>query len=163
MVGRRARFDIAIKQVWSPNTLQWNVTFEMREEAQKLLEGQTEHLRAKLSAIGSQKRVEIALSNLVRERCLYVPAPSYSNRNLTDGAYTNEGRLEMVSAPKILDALGDLSWALDGQSGRADDSQPLERQDTTPVDLSYDVTEFGLRLLKACEPDGGMLSRAMRY
>ncbi|RWA97590.1 Abi-alpha family protein [Mesorhizobium sp.] len=141
-----------IKQVVSSSKWGRPMTMGMRADAQKLLQVDIENFRASRASIGSQKRLEIALANLVRERCLYVPAPSYSDRKLTEQAYAIDGRLEIVSEPRVLDALGDLSWAVDGQSGRADDSQPLEVQDKTPVDLSYDVTEFGLRLLMACEP-----------
>lgn len=94
----------------------------------------------------------MALSNLQKERCLCVPAPSHQRRNLVSRNRTEFGALEMVDPTKIEDALDSIAWSINEHSGYSDARWRILRDDYLSIDLSFDLTDYGERLLAACEP-----------
>ncbi len=96
-----------------------------------------------------ERIIQQALANLVKERCICVPAPSFSARSLSSGR--EYGNVELVSEAKLQDALEEISSSIDEHSGRPDMLPGLLDANASPVDANYDLTDHGMRLLLACE------------
>lgn len=103
-----------------------------------------------------------ALTLLVKERCLCVPAPTFSDRKLTTiSRFSDLGPLEMLDASKVEDALNEISASVDEHSGYPGMLPDLLKRETTwakdgtfMLESNYGLTSYGERLLEACEPSG---------
>lgn len=128
-----------------------NMVIGVREEISKRLVALIETMKQTHSYGVTERQFEVVLSNLVKDRCLCVPAPTHRSWRLISRARSEFGDLEMVDPAKIEDALNDVAWAINEHSGHSDARPSLLRDGYHPIDLSFDLTDYGARLLAACE------------
>lgn len=129
-----------------------NMVIGVREEISKRIAALVDPLKQRHIPGVPDKQFEVALSNLVKERCLCVPAPTHQRWRLVSRARSEFGDLELVDPAKIEDALNDVAWSINEHSGHSDARPGFLRDGYNPIDLSFDLTDFGARLLAACEP-----------
>jgi hypothetical protein len=129
-----------------------NMTLGVRREISERLSAQIDVLREKHIPGIHDSTMNIALSNLVKERCLCVPAPAYRSWRLVSRGRSEFGELELVDPARVEDALNDVAWSINEHAGHSDAQPGLLREDYIPNELSFDLTDYGVRLLAACEP-----------
>jgi hypothetical protein len=100
--------------------------------------------------------IENAIGLLLKEGCLSIPTPTFSNRKFTrrgEGGYV--GSSEEVDEARLIDALDEIAWSVEIQRGVAGEMPallPKSRQSGELLQPSYSLTAYGERLLSACEP-----------
>lgn len=101
----------------------------------------------------SEDRVSRALLLLVKEGCIFLPSPTFSYHNLAE---SRGGRSDSaLDLAKLEDALNEISWHVDRQSGDRGALADIHNLDVSPISLNYNLTGYGERLLAACQVSAG--------
>lgn len=124
-----------------------NLILGVREATSPRIRAALANLREKYAPELTDEQIDIALSNLIKERCLCIPAPVYERWDVADPF----SRGTPASPEKLQDALNDIAGSVNEHSGYTAANPKLLRDDMLPTDINFDLTKFGLRLLTACE------------
>jgi hypothetical protein len=104
----------------------------------------------------TEMSIENALGLLLKEGCLSIPTPTFSNRKFTRrGEMALTGSSEEVDEARLIDALDEIAWSVEIQRGVAGEMPallPKSSQSDELLQPSYSLTAYGERLLAACEP-----------
>lgn len=131
-----------------------NMVLGVRREISRRIVSLIESIKQKYVSGISDKQFETALSNLLKERCLCIPVPVHRHRSLISRKRSSDlGSFEIVDPEKINKALNEVARSINEHSGQSDALPGFLRDDYTPIDLNFDLTDYGARLLAACEPN----------